>query len=188
MRVLGLDLSSKTGYSILNDGKLEEYGLIKVEIVNFNVNDFPNLVPEYPINLINAANEMADKIEGLVLLKKPDSIVIENTVKGRNRNTQRWLEWLHFAVVSKFIKNNWTINYLDPSQWRSILSMRLSKDDKKNNSEVNKGKRRGKITRKHLSVRWVNDKFGLKLKLKDNDIADSIALNFAFGLKTGEYN
>jgi hypothetical protein len=41
---------------------------------------------------------------------------------------------------------------------------------------VKQKKKRGKIGKKHLSVRYVNDIFGLDFKIKDNDIADSICL------------
>jgi hypothetical protein len=69
---------------------------------------------------------------------------------------------------------------MDPSQWRKILEMRLSKDQKENNKLVSKGVKRGRVTKKHLSVNMTNTKFGLKLKLKDNDISDAILLGLAY--------
>ena len=38
------------------------------------------------------------------------------------------------------------------------------------------GEIRGKITPKHLAVRWANDIYNKKLKIKDNDIADALAI------------
>jgi hypothetical protein len=55
-------------------------------------------------------------------------------------------------------------------------NIRLSTNDKKNNKLVREGKKRGKVTSKHLSVRWANEKYSLSLKIKDNDIADALAI------------
>jgi hypothetical protein len=38
MRILSLDLSTKTGYAVLEDGILTSYGLIQSELKDFNVN------------------------------------------------------------------------------------------------------------------------------------------------------
>jgi Holliday junction resolvasome RuvABC endonuclease subunit len=35
---------------------------------------------------------------------------------------------------------------------------------------------KGKITKKHLAIRWVNETYNLNLAMKDNDAADAIAL------------
>ena len=42
------------------------------------------------------------------------------------------------------------------------------------------GKKRGKISKKHLAVRMVNDLYGKQLKLKDNDEADAILMGQAY--------
>jgi hypothetical protein len=78
------------------------------------------------------------------------------------------------------------LKYMDPSEWRKIVDLKLSKADKDNNKAVKKKEKRGKITRKHLSVRMVNEKFGKSLKIKDNDEADAILLGFAATVKYGE--
>ena len=113
--------------------------------------------------------------------KKPDHIVIENSVKGRNRHTQRLIEWIHFCVV-KLLQIT-PFSYLDPSEWRCSVGLRLNKDQKKNNQDVSKGKKRGRIGKKHLAVNMVNEKYDLKLKLKDNDQADAILLGLAYSIK-----
>jgi hypothetical protein len=76
--------------------------------------------------------------------------------------------------------------------------MKLTKEDRQNNTLVNKAKRvakntstsiqsqksalnvRGKVGWKHLSVRYVNEKYGTKFLMKDNDITDSICLALAY--------
>jgi D-alanyl-D-alanine carboxypeptidase len=180
MKILSLDISSKSGWAIHNGDQLIDYGLIRVEIKDFNVNKDVNKSPEYPYNLLDAANEMGQRLLDIVLKTQPDKIVIENTVKGRNRHTQRLLEWMHKEITENLRSKNIKFYYLDPSEWRSILEIKLSNEDKKNNKLVKSGKKRGKITKKHLSVRAANDLYSLNLKIKDNDIADAICLGRAF--------
>lgn len=178
--ILALDLSTKTGWAFFNAvGKLEDYGQVVVEVEDFNVNNYPNLSKKYPYNIVSASNEMAEHILNLVECFEPEVVVIENTVRGRNRHTQRILEWVHKAVLDYLEEYCSKIMYLDPSDWRRILNMRLTKEDKKHNREVSQGKKRGRLTRKHLSVRMVNEQYNLELKLVDNDIADAIALGTA---------
>ncbi len=181
MKVLALDISTKTGWSYFESAdSFPLYGTLHVKVEDFNVNDHPELSPKYPFNIVIAADEMARQILDLYIKFLPDIVIIENTVKGRNRHTQRILEFLHKAVLDRFKDMRMKLKYIDPSRWRSVLEIRLSNDDKINNKLVNQGKKRGKITKKHLSVRAVNSLYNLKLKLKDNDIADSICLGRAF--------
>lgn len=184
MRLVGLDISTKTGWSLTESGDADEpalleFGLLRVEVDGFNVNDHPEKSRKYPKNIFDAANKMAGLIKELVEKLKPDHIVIENTVKAKNRATQRILEFIHKAVLDWLIPSAIPYTYMDPSEWRSILDIRLSKDQKKNNRLVSQGKKRGRIGRKHLSIAEINKVYGLKLLLKDNDAADSLNLNRA---------
>jgi hypothetical protein len=186
VRILALDLSTKTGWALFESGKLIESGTLeKVEIHDFNVNKHPNKSPYYPNNIFNAALGVGGSVCNLIHSKKSDFVVIENSVKGRNRHTQRLIEWVHFAVLDKIL-GLVLLKYMDPSEWRKIVDLKLSKADKDNNKAVKKKEKRGKITRKHLSVRMVNEKFGKSLKIKDNDEADAILLGFAATVKYGE--
>lgn len=177
MKLLALDLSTNTGWALFEDGKLIGHGhLKKVLVKDFNVNNHPNKSKLYPKNIVDAAETVAYEVQTLLVDSSPDCVIVENTVKGKNRHTQRLLEYIHFTV-SKVL--NFKFFYMDPSEWRAVVSLRLSKQDKDNNLLVKKKKKRGKVTRKHLSVRMVNDIFGLSLKIKDNDIADAILLGWA---------
>lgn len=158
-------------------------GQIKVSIQDFNVNAHPEKSPTYPRNIIAAASTMAESVAEIVRSRKPDFIVIENTVKGQNRHTQRFLEFLHLRVWQVLDDGSRPIHYMDVSEWRALVQARLTKDDKKNNARVRKGKGRGIVGKKHVSVRLVNELYGLKLKLKDNDISDACLLGRGFVLK-----
>lgn len=181
--ILSIDASTKSGWAIFDEkGNLSKYGqLPHVKVENFNVNDDPNKQPEYPYNIVLGAEQVGLDILQLAESIRPSVIVIENTVKGRNRHTQRLLEFIHYCILTKL--SSFKIVYMDPSEWRSALDLRLTKDDKKNNSLVSKGKKRGRITKKHLSVRLANEKFSLSLKQKDNDISDAILLGAAYVYK-----
>jgi Holliday junction resolvasome RuvABC endonuclease subunit len=181
-RILSLDLSTKSGWAVFVDGVLEKSGeLEKVDVVNFNVNDKPWTQPEYPWNVMQAARLISEDIEKLILQEKPTFIVIENSVKGKNSQTQRLIEWFHFTVLTVIKLQFLRMAYMMPSEWRSAVNLRLSKDEKKNNRDVSAGKKRGKITRKHLSVNMVNQLYpNLELILKNNDQADAILLGLGF--------
>jgi len=179
VKVLALDLSTHTGWAVFESGNLTAKGLLEVPVLNFNVNKKPEKAPDYPFNLLDASNQMAGLVLNLWKAHAPDVVVIENTVMGRNRNTQRLLEFIHKSVLEILRFHKVKPLYMDPSEWRALIRLRMTKEDLKNNKLVSAGKSRGKITRKHLSVRYVNENFGLAFGLKDNDIADAICLGAA---------
>lgn len=180
-RLLALDLSTSTGWASFEDGVLKDYGLLdKVFIQDFNVNAHPNNSPLYPGNIMEAARQVASLVAEKIEEVKPDGIVIENSTKGRNRHTQRLIEWVHFTVLELLASRNLPFSYLDPSQWRKILDIRMSNEDRKNNKEVNAGRKRGKVNKKHLAIRYCNEKYSLNLLVKHDDIADAICLGEAF--------
>lgn len=180
LRTLALDLSTKTGWSLFIDAELTASGGTgHVPVEGFNVNADPHLNPLYPYNVVDAAEKVVDLSMVLIAEHKPDIVVVENTVKGRNRHTQRILEFIHSAFLRR-VRGVVPMVYMDVSEWRKLVELRLSKDDKKNNRDVSAGKKRGRVTRKHLSVRMVNQRFGMKLKIKDNDQADAILMGLAY--------
>ena len=195
MLVLALDISTKTGWALFKDKHLlVKYGQEEVTVVDYNFRidkkSHPEKSPLYPKNFVDSSNEMADKIFALIKELKPDIIVIENTTKSKNRHSQRWLEWCHKTIIEKLIENKRVFQYIDVSEWRSRLNIKLSKEDKKNNIKVNKAKKlgkskkemnvKGKIKSKHISVRYCNQQYNLNFKLKDNNIADAICVGSAY--------
>ena len=136
MKIIALDLSTNTGFSILKDSKVIEYGNIQYKVEDFNVQNYPEKSPKYPYNIVESAENIAMDILSLVESYDADFIVIENTVKGRNRNTQRILEFIHMAVLMALKSHKSKIKYLDPSEWRKIMDVRLSKADKDHNKMV----------------------------------------------------
>jgi Holliday junction resolvasome RuvABC endonuclease subunit len=183
MRVLGLDLSSNPGFAVVEaDGQAE---LRLVTYKNYHIES----TQPFPFTCIDIAESVANLVDEWVRSHSPDRIVIEETNLGKARYSQKKLEFIHFAVIKRLQQISADFVYIDTSEWRRVLQQRLSKEDRKNNAKVAKAKKAanpnaakkafgvsGKVTSKHLSVAWVNEHFGLKLKLKDNDVADAVCL------------
>lgn len=199
VRVLALDISTNAGWALLegarpfcdsNDIRVLDYGNI-VE---------PKSIHEhgrYPYNYHKVSDLMAERFyDKWVKLGRPEVIVIEEINLGKNRLSQRALDWIHKATVTKFADEPVQIYYINSSEWRKTLGVRLSKEQKKSNAKLSKAKRlaaergerldkkalgiSGKFTIKHASVQWVAENLGLNFKLKDNDICDAICVAAAY--------
>lgn len=138
---------------------------------------------------------MAKQIEEVASRFDLDVIVIEEIQLSKgSRYAQKWLGILHCKVLEASLGAPAVT--VDPGSWRSALGLVLSKEDKKNNRKLNEEKKlaeatgtkvdkkkigvKGRVGKKHLSVRWVNENFDLSLLMKDNDKADSIALGCGY--------
>lgn len=195
-RVLSLDISSKTGWALLisnNDCKPESFGQIK-----------PIHEPEgqYPETYVDWAYQCYYAIMEIIDRTAPNILVIEETSKGsKNAMSQKILEYIHF-LLAKFIKETKIKSiYIMSEQWRRETGCKMSKEEKihnkqikeykkKNNTKIaynEKGKRVGKLTRKHINIRRANEVFGKyfskPLVKKDEDTADSLLLGFAYHLR-----
>lgn len=196
MKLLALDISSKTGYALVQG----EVG-IKPELLSAGTIWMDRSVKDhglYPWSFKLAAEKMVGYIREQVREADPSTIVIEETNLGRNRYSQKYLEFTH-AYVLKMLGEEFPavkVVYLDTSAWRKAIGLWLSKEDRKTNAKLSRAKSaakhnqepldkkalgiKGKKTWKHLSVQRVNDTYGLSLKQKDNDQADAICLCLAF--------
>lgn len=127
MRILGLDLSTSTGWAILSDEKLVGYGRIQIS---------PDDKLEYPLNFIECAHKIACNIQDIVTRVQPDHIVIEETNQSKSygsRFSQKLLEYIHFAVADHLWFIGKTPKYMNSAQWQSLVGLHLSKDQRKNN-------------------------------------------------------
>jgi len=190
-RVLALDISTKTGWALFVDGVLVDKGVVRL----------PKKVCEYgtyPWSYYKATVAIAGMIIDIIGKTAPDAIVIEETNGSRARYTQKILEFLHcqllttLDIIGEPVKDK--LYYVNSSEWRKVIGLQLSKEQKKANAKLSKAAReskdgkvdkaalgiKGKVTKKHLSVAYANQKYNLTLKVKDNDIADAICLGTAF--------
>lgn len=194
MNLLALDLSLSTGWALFSEKNLKEYGLLKIK-------ETTEQFGPYPYGVLLAAEKMGAMVRTLVLEKVPDFIIIENTNLGRNRNSQRVLEFIHCCVLQN-LQEVCQVEYMDSSEWRKILKVGLSKEDREKNKALSKAKAKaekegvkldkkalgvnGKITQKHVAIRWINEKHELGFLPKDDDVADAICLGEAYLEKTGK--
>lgn len=202
-RVLALDISSKTGWSLivssLEGVKLEAYGQIP---------SISEPVGTYPLNYLQWAEICFKKIFDLFDQLKPTVLVIEETASGSKSNySQKILEWIHFLVAKMIKEYNIKTVYFLTEQWRRECGCIMTLSEKKKNKQVREykkkveketgkkttvaydidGSRIGLTNRKHVNVRRANEVFGpfLKtpLKKKDEDTADSLLLGYAYHLR-----
>lgn len=180
MKVIGLDLSTKSGFAVceINNGVVS---IIKSGTF-FRGKDEEGTMDNYPKSMMQVAEKAARQVVDLVLSENPDVVVIEETNLGRNRFSQKTLEWIHYCVLSGVIGKH-KIEYISTSEWRKILDIKMSKEDKAHNKNIKETGARGKLSQKHLAIRFVNGYFGLELKPKNEDEADALCLVLAFSKK-----
>lgn len=97
MKLLGLDISTKAGWAVLDSVEsgppaLRAYGL--VEKTKANVLEYG----PYPECYRRAARDIASQLLKLIGEHRPDVVVIEETNQGDNRYTQKLLEFIHKEV------------------------------------------------------------------------------------------
>jgi len=149
MRILALDLSTKTGWAITEDGRAAHYGQI-----SYNIKDFS--LP-YPMNLIQLSVQIGNQVKQVLVEKGyVDAIVIEQTNQsglGRNRDAQKVLEFIHYSVAVVLFSLGRTPIYMDTSQWHKHSGMKMSKDQRAANKEIKLERMRLKneITAKAIS-------------------------------------
>ena len=173
MKVLGLDIAGKSGWALIENGKLLDKGLIEAPQITRHRLPACNLVAE--------SEALARDLINLIHKHQPDFVYVEETNMGRSRTTQKALEFLHCAFLQECLSSPRSdlpnlIKYIDTSKWRSTLEIKLNKEQRDHNKLVKNHLARGKITPKHLAVAWANKTYGLELLQKDDDIADACGL------------
>jgi hypothetical protein len=206
--ILALDLSTKSGYAVLSQ---EVGGPIKLHFYGTFCAPPESTTKAYPFNFMDRAGLIAYQAWHTMLRihsrlgLTPDFFVIEETNIGRSRYSQKMLEFIHCAVLSRLSEDGLLADrfrYINTSDWRKLLGVILSAEQKKTNARLSKAKSaakkagkkldkkalgiNGKINKKHVAINTVNQLFGLDFKPKDNDMADAICLGVAYfkGVKT----
>jgi hypothetical protein len=196
--LLALDLSTKTGAAFM----AEADGVVSV--VSRHSIELPKTIREYggyPDCYLQASDWIAAQVAALVLSLQPKRIVIEETntpsSKG-SRYSQKILEFIHRAVLERLRLLGYLdkVYYVSSGIWRATINLKLSSSQRAANRVLSRAKSnakavgqtvdkkklgiKGKVTWKHLSVAHANERFGLELKMVENDIADAICLGEAF--------
>jgi len=133
VKILALDLSTKTGWALLIDGKLFEAGRI-------NLPDVPeDSRAPYPMHLIERSKRIAQTIAGLINTFQPNTIVIEETNQpgfGRSRDAQKQLEFIHYSVADTLWQMGKLAAYVSTSRWQKFAGVKLSADERKSNKSL----------------------------------------------------
>ena len=160
MKILCLDIASKTGFAVFNYNFNEDFELT---LINKGVFDMSKASPlhkrykpglEHPLDFINFIDAQMDPIEAFILKERPNIIVVEQTNKGRDRWRQKLLEWMHRELIWRIMSINENDNaiplkedgsideiklyYLDTMEWRNILGIRVGKEERKSNKSARK--------------------------------------------------
>lgn len=148
----------------------------------------------HPLDFLIFVDTFTDLIFNKVKEIKPDRIVVEQTNKGRDRWRQKLIEWIHQSLMTKLALDDYNITYIDTIEWRRLLDLKLSAQNRKDNKlirEYNRNKKPdeegavGIVDEKDLAINFVEKTLGYKLKKKENDIADAICIGLAYLKKEG---
>lgn len=166
MRILGLDNSTKNvGYSIFNNGELEKYGLISLDKIIKNREDFLN--KDYLERICLMKEILLEMIERFSI----DVVGFEDTVLtsyGKNpqvdvfKKLNKALGVYEIALIEKQL----TFETIPANIWREGLKLGTKREEIKTNTIV-----------------YVNENFGLALREynpksndNDDDISDAIMI------------
>lgn len=198
-RVLALDMSTKTGYAVVD---MDETGFELVEAGTLPKESEPSYEQggDYPVNYLLWSKTCMQHIVNKFREHDPDEVVIEETAKGsKNNMSQKIVEFIHYEIAEAFTEDGYfgdiPRTYFLTEEWRRICGCKMSDTEKKQNIEVRKqrkkgvkvckdkeGKRIGIVGKKHVNVRVANEVYGLDLILKDEDRADALLLAYALYL------
>ena len=150
-KYLGLDLSTvSTGYAVFNEQLLVESGKI---------------VPPEGMSVMARIVYTAGKVRTICTTHKPDKVIIEDVFYGSNYLTTKLLNRLAGAVYSTIYTYSGdlyplpNIEFVTPTSARKYFGLLPA-------------------SKKRHIVEAVNRKFGLSLKIKDNDEADAIVTGY----------
>ena len=161
---------------------------------------YSDLPKEYPGNLIEAIKTISIGCLNIISKYDVNKVIIEHTEgSGRQRISQRFLEWLHYVVYSDIVALGIPTQYLLVSDWRREIGCYLSLHPKyrKWNARISRIKRsksatissvgariakiNGKIVRnkniKDLSIELVRKAY--KINITNDNIADAINIGTA---------
>lgn len=197
-RYISLDLSTNTGYAIFEHEShaynLIKYGVFTKKVKNYkaNIRSFKDFTDDYPENYLITANTISAMCINIILVNEIDCVVIEHPEHGKQRMSQRLLEWVHLTLIQKLRKLQVPFKYILVKDWRQIVNCYIknfpelheqNKQIRKIKNKTGKkiatieGKRIGCINQKKLSIIIANNTYNLNIK--NDNIADAINMGRA---------
>lgn len=181
MLVLGLDISSvSTGWSLLNDSTLLDYGTIKIDPAE-----------KHPRKLAQFAHDL-----GAIMHQHPDIdwVSIEDQY-FQNVVTVKILSRFCGVAICEICRILDIGDVYSPDQLLAIADKKSGKLSDRGMVLVPPTQLMGMIGLKHIGNRdekkkeiigWANQTFGLKLTSEEDDAADSLALAYGTNKRIGE--
>lgn len=194
MKVLALDISTKTGWAIFEDGKPTSWGTV---FPDKTVKDFGS----YPDSFVKLAEYLANRILDQLLADDGDNglnrssfeVVIEETNSSKQNYSQKLLEYLHFCIVKRFSSMNIAPKYIRSGEWRSACDSKMNAAEKSLNAKIGRIKKKtgkklakidgkvvGKKNRKTVALRRCEEILGIQMKRKEEDAADALLLGLGY--------
>jgi hypothetical protein len=193
VKVLALDISTKTGWAIFEDGKPVSWGTL---FPDKELKDFGS----YPASYVKWARHLTNRLCSEIVYpfrsanaQEEFAVVIEETNASRQNYSQKILEYLHFCICEYFDKCEIVPIYVRTGEWRRATESKMSKEEKALNAKIARIKKKtgkklakidgkvvGKKGRKHVALRVVHEIFGIELKRKEEDAADALLLGLGY--------
>lgn len=154
MKILSLDLSTNTGWAIIEHPKLIGYGRIEVKSDSFK--------EVYPFNYVLCAKKIAEIISKIIDQYKPDQVIIEETNRtGKmvSRYSQKQLEFIHFAVIDMLDFKKITPKYIDSMAWQLNVGATLLAEHRAHNKKLASDKEKIKLELKARCEKAIQQKF-----------------------------
>lgn len=167
-RFCSIDASTNSmAYAYFEDGELDNYGKIKF---------FGSDIYEKIVDTSHKTKAFFARFEDV------EHIIIEQPIYLNSPKTAANLAMSHGALVSAAsLSGIEKIASVSPMQWQNwIGNKRLTADEKDVIRQANKGKSESwyksqeRLFRKQKTIKYVNDKF--LIKIDDDDVADAIAI------------
>lgn len=199
LRYISLDISTNTGYAVFEDVNLISYGVFTRKVVGYkaDIKTYKDLPECYPDNFLDAAYQIAKECINVITESNSDIVIIEHPESGKQRLSQRLLEWTHLTLVQELKESNIPFKYILVNDWRKVVKCYLNcwEEHRSWNKQVKKakssatptktgmlvpkinGKRVSAINQKKLSILLANSHYNLSIK--DNNIADAINIGRA---------
>ena len=147
MKILSLDPSTSTGWSLFDKLTLLGYGTLdKVETKDYKqeIRSWKDYPDSYPNNLMQTAGEVARMCGGLYDKHSPDLVIIEEINKGRSRISQKLLCFIQMAIIDILQSKGAEIKFLTTDCWRGITNTRSTKEDRNFNAKIARLKKKRK--------------------------------------------
>jgi hypothetical protein len=162
MKILAFDLSSHTGWAVIDGSELLGSGHFDVTISDWknDISKTEQFPPQFPKNFAVAVRDIVNECEEILNVWKPDLVVTEFIEGSSRRFSQMFLDWLHFEFYSKMTELNQPYKYILNSDWRNHCGCWISQhpDLKKYNAKVGRAKRAAKPTKSGAKVAKIDGK------------------------------